>query len=700
MPVHLATRPTSTNEPKNTDANELENITHAGGDSPTIDLASAELDKTAQVKRAIERGTPHYFDDDDKILQKARDAMSAWGETFATENGINPLILRALLPEAITVEELLKLKAQKIIPFLEQFPVGTLKTVIHQLPAEILLELPDELLEKVIPKDQVSALKTSSMKDKLGGGFMQDVYKVGINLHEIRNGGFTPEEIGGHECNHGGMHALCRSLLTEEQRISAITDGLKEDITCGAPSVLSRLGFFELPHIPSPKMRDEVARYLGNIIESLGQNDERFRTEMDKTGDIAFETVRLTEKGKKDLLEIGRKYGDFLGLCDHNEESASLVLANLVETQLLRFYFAVGKNKIAENVQLTIPKEALDKLDPKRLEELRIEIQKSPKALEFAKKSTKRFQDGTEGNIKTQVRMGGFGGLSADDAVDYNFCHEETDCYLAGTRTELASQDLQEGRREKLEARKEVYELAKTYMELRRGLKIAPQDTVLVKQEYMFRTAKIKHETVMTELKEIMQSYISPLSNQTNGLSALVEEEAQIEARAGLAELTLDNNELGGKDGFHEMLQDLRAVRSKIKDHLSSQGQSSEQLDEFGKLLQEEERQHRNIIEMEKTLDKKCMNPRQKVTDKVLLDQLQVIEARIQELQQKARIQSLHSTFSINNNTGIISVTKRPATEDELITVFPELGQKLKDGKYTKVEGIFNAKDKIGRAHV
>lgn len=660
MPVHLAAGTTSI-----PDTNKLASVTQAENelgnvDSPMIDLASAELDKTAQVQRAVENGSPHYFDDDDKILQKAKDAMFAWAEIFATEKGINPLILRALLPEAVAVEELLKLKVQKVIPILEQLPVGTLKTIIPQLPAEILLELPDKLLEKVIPKDQVAALKTSGMKDKLGGGFAQDIYKIGVNLHKIRSGDFTPEEIGGHECNHGGMHALCRSLLTEEQRISAVVDGLKEDIICGAPSVLSRLGFFELPHIPSPKMRDEVARYLGNIIESLGQNDERFRTELDKSEDLTFETIRLTDKGKKDLLEIGKRHDDFLELCDHNEESASLVLANLIETQLLRFYFAVGKNEIAANVQLTIPTETLGELDPKRLEGLRIETQKSPKALEFAEESTKRFQDGMEGNIKAQARMGGFSGLSSDDAIDYNFCHEETDCYLAGTRTELASPDLQEGRREKLEARKEVYELAKTYMDLRKSLKVAPQDMALVKQEYKLRTAKIKHETVMTMLKEIMQSYIRPLSNQTNGLFELVEEEAQIKARVGLTVLKLDNNELGKKDGFHEMLQDLRLVRNKIKDHLSSQGQQSEQIGEFAKSLQQEEQLHRDIIEMEKTLDKRCMDPRQRVTDKVLLDQLQVVEARIQELQQKARIKSLHSTFPISYDTGPVIFREEP----------------------------------------
>ncbi len=604
----------------------------------------ATLKASASVSRVT--SSPYLGLNDEEILRECQAAANKWVEKLAKQIGIDPAKLQKLAPEIISLDQALKLKAAAMVPLLKELPESVRREIIPKLPLDILKGLPDDL----IPPEMREQIKgTDLFGQALGGAYILEGHKTGVAVHHIRTGVTNPYEFSAHEENHG-LCALLRSFLSEEELTVAVCEGLKDDITKGSTRVFSSTGIADLLYIPSTKMREEVTRFLEEVIQDSENENGRVRIELEQEGEAVTNNKRLTAKGQSELFAIAKRHPDFMCLFE-NEESAKLALSNLIETQLKRFDVAMGRISSSLPFKITIPDEILKSLPEEARSNLAEELQKSDAAKEFMRDSAGNFLKFLEGNLKFALNLQFHIPPSKADEIGYTLCSEERQSYLAGTVTEKDNDNVPGGRLEKLEAREKIYEpggLGEKYVDSLCELRVATQDPALVKEYNKLHVARVKYSETEREIKKIIKDdEVTALAGQNSTLGELIQREAQLRVQLAIASLKVDGYTLrrDSHEMYYESIRLLQQVRCQIRDTLASVSPQSKLLDRFSSLLEESDSGLRKIILLEASSDEKCLDPRSRVTDAGLLDRVAELEMKISTEQQKANIVSLINTF-------------------------------------------------------
>lgn len=579
-----------------------------------------------------------------EIRQRAEDSMVEWADKFSLRIGIRPAILRGLLPQVVTMNELVKIQADLISKKLLKTTPEMSKMIIKNLPLSIVENLSDEVRTYAFQGDELPVTNKADSGGKLGGGYDSNFHVTAIDPKVIYSGILTPEEIGAHEGHHA-INTLFRSLLCNEQRTNALIEGLANDITSGSKCVLSLYGIDELPFIPTREMRTEIAEFLSNVLRKLNDEESDYRLEpINLTdGEISIKVYRLSEKGKNEVVEIGKKYDGFMRLINNNEEDAKEVLTNLIEVQLSRFCLAQGLQPFGANFSLTMGADALGQLDQDAKEELQQAIKSSEKTFRFVYDSVKEFTECHNSNLRLQMKMHTGITPSKQDLIDYTFSSEEVFCNLAAISVDMDSLTIPRKKKRALKARVLLYEHGLQYAQDCRKLRIAKQDTNLVEQEYRLRAARAKYTKTYYDILYFTQEYLQPLSSNIPELNTLLVEEKELRSNASFSEKTLDSYKLRSSKhrDYFEALEKLNDLRKKIKAALLRNNFSPEHHKKYERLLLKEEEYLKAMKQLHETLDEDCLDPRKRVEDPTLVEDIKKKEELMRELNWEAFIPSL-----------------------------------------------------------
>ncbi len=638
------------------------------------DVLDGLLDRAEQagtlkkVSVARVQSSPNLSFTDEEIIRDCQESGNKWIERIAKELKLDPAKVLKLIPEIVSVDKALELKAAAMVPMLSSLPLGVLKGIIPKLPLDILKGLPEELVSKVLPREVIEQIKGAKFGDNVGGAYIFEIHKTGVAVHLVRAGFASASEFSAHEQNHA-LNALGRSFLTEEELAGAICKGLKDEITKGSTTVFSSIGFSELLYIPSSLMRQEIAQFLEETLLHLDSG--RVKVEREEEGETHIENKKLTEQGKEELFNIAKRHSDFMDLFE-DHDSAKLALSNLIETQLCRFDLVTGKLMPSFAMKITIPGQVFNGLPEQAKNEFREEFQGSEAAREFFKDSASNFLRLIEGNLKACLRIQSQSLPSVSEAIDYVLCPEESQCNFAGTVIEKDSASTPEYKIEMLQAREKIYEqggLGEQYVSSLRELRTAQQDPSMVKESNKLHVAKIRYSESDRELRNLIKSdEISSLLKTDMRLEELIQKEAQLRTSANQMDLQRDICKIGTfiDDKYHEARKLLHDVRCEIRDTLTQMSPQSKLLERFSELLGKNDLELKQIKTLEASLDEKCLDPKNRVMDQALLDRVTELENRIGVEQQKARISTLAVKFPIEYSGRLISSETREISFDEL----------------------------------
>lgn len=614
------------------------------------------------------QSSPNLSLTDEEIIRDCQESGNRWIERIAKELKLDPAKVLKLIPEIVSLDKALELKAAAMVPMLSSLPLGVLKEIIPKLPLDILKGLPEELVSKVLPREVIEQIKGAKFGDNVGGAYVFEVHKTGVVVHPIRAGRASASEFSAHEQNHA-LNALGRSFLTEEELASAICKGLKDEITKGATTVSSSIGFSELLYIPSSSMREEIAQFLEETL--LHPDSGRVKVEREEEGGTCIENKKLTEQGKEELFNIAKRHSDFMDLFE-DHDLAKLALSNLIETQLGRFDLVTGKLMPSFSMKITIPDQVFSGLPEQAKNEFREEFQKSEEAKEFFKDSASNFLRLIEGNLKVCLRIQSQSIPLASEVIDYALCPEESQCNFAGAVIEKDSACIPGDKIEMLQAREKIYErggLGEQYVTSLRELRVASQDPSMVKESNKLHVAKIRYSDSDREIRNLIKSdEITSLSKTDKRLEELIQKEAQLRTSASRMDIQRDTCKIGtfADDKYYEARKLLHDVRCEIRDALMQISPQSKLLDRLSELLEKNDLELKQIKALETSLDEKCLDPRNRVVDQVLLDKVAGLESRIGVEQQKAKISTLTIKFPVEYSGRLISSNTRSVPLDEL----------------------------------
>ncbi len=609
------------------------------GDNGQNNIGAREINLSAIGVAIISQITPFAYSTDEEIAVIVKDSMIKRACKVAQDLGIDPNKLIPLLPSIISTAELVKAQAQQVSVLLEQLPPDYCKELIKKIPTALLQELPESLLNKLFTPEELEAIKetkNTGTSDVAGGGFTPD-YKVSVNNQLIRSGKYSPYRIGAHEGNHA-IWALLRTLLTKEQIDVAVISQLKDEIINGSLRVLTGGGMRPLLYIPSSQMRSEIAEFVNDAINNLDKEDDKFKKETFREGQISLEMVRTSELGKNALFEIANKHKDFMNLCNNDEACAKLLLADLVDTQIFRFNLAIGAIPLLESTRLTLKDEVFNQLPQDKVQELRDAIQNSPKALNEIKDYAKNHLLCIEGNAKLQLKLSHGLTPSMDDVMDYEFCKEELECDLRAAELELSIPNLDIKTEDKLKSEIIYHEVGGKLIEYMKRVSIAEQDPQMVKMANEFNFIRLSHGELELDIKNIFKDFIEPIANEIPDLNNLIATETALRAQLSQIYIMQDSWFLKGKtqENIQTRLEIILNVRKTIVDLISKSDLVP--LDKVKKLNESLKNQETLLAKM-KTLREAfpegILNPLHRVKDPTLLASIEDTKDQIADLAQK-----------------------------------------------------------------
>lgn len=609
---------------------------------PTVKLRNRFLNPIFRL--ASSREVDYEKSSEAEIRQRAEDSMIEWADKFSLRVGIKPATLRKLLPRVVTMSELAKIQADLISKKLLKTTPEMSRMIIKNLAPSIAENLSGEVIAYAFQGGELPVVDTEDSGGKLGGGYDSSFHVTAIDPKVIHLGIMTPQEIGVHEGHHA-INTLFRSLLDKEQRANALIEGLANNITSGSKCVLSLYGVDELPFIPSREMRTEIAGFLSDILRKLnnGESDDRLEPINLKDGGINIKVYRLSEKGKNDIAEIGKKYDEFMRLVNSDEDDAKEILANLVEVQLSRFCLAQGLHSFGSNFSLTMGADALAQLDQDAKEELQQTLRSSERAFRFAYDSAKEFTECHNSNFRLQIKMNTGTTPSKRDLIDYTFSPEEVFCNLAAISVDIDSLTIPRKKKKVLKARVLLYEHGLQYAQDNQKLRVAKQDINLVEQEYRLRAARARYIKTYYDILYFTQEHLQPLSSNIPELNNLLVEEKGSRSNVSSSERILDSYKLRSKEhqDCFAAFEKLHNLRNKIKAALLRNDFSSAPYKEYERLLLQEEEHLKAMKQLHETLDENCLDPRERVKDQTLIDGIKKRGELMRELNWKAFIPSL-----------------------------------------------------------
>lgn len=565
------------------------------------------------------------------IIQQVTASVQWWAEKVADDIGISPLKLKILLPEVISLDQFAELKSDSLNKNMKKFSKRTLKNIVSNSPIEVRKKLSTELLEYAFPNRDVPKPSNVSIADTCDGAYTPEYHKIPICSMTAEHAKIGCRSIGAHEANHA-VNALLRSLLSKEKLKKALVESLQDEIKFGTTSILSMWEITELPYLPQEELREELAEFLGEIALALEGRDERLIIQTYRSGEFVWKIERVSTTGKGDLLKIAKKYKAFIELFD-NEDDAILVLASLIEIQLSRFNLALGKhnNPLCNELASTINESAFCCLSSQNVQELKREIENSPKAMQFAMTSAKDFLQ-LINSFKFQLKKRVGSDPTFSDMVDYFFCPEEASCNLASFQALSTEPDIP-NLEQMLQELALYFESGKEYFSLQKHLRITLQDSKLVRQENKLRISKIKYFEILWKINNLMEENILPIAESIPQLKPTLEEEARYGALINVSLAKMDKTKLTSEehDEYHFYINKLRSTRLKIVDLLMRLDILADKVKELKLLLEEEGKIHEELKHLEPTLDERCLDPRKRVIDTTILDKIDSIEGLIKE---------------------------------------------------------------------
>ncbi len=609
------------------------------GENGQNNIGAREINLSAIGAALIGRTTPFAHSTDEEITVIVKDSMIKRASKVAQDLDIDQNKLIPLLPPIISTAELVKAQAQQVSVLLEQLPPDYCKELLKKMPTALFQELPESLLKKLFTPEELQAIKETNntgATDVAGGGFTPD-YKVSVNNQLIRSGKYSPYRIGAHEGNHA-IWALLRTLLTKEQINDAVISQLKDEITNGSLRVLTGGGMRPLLYIPSPQMRNEIAGFVSDAINNLDKEDDRFKKETFREGQISLEMVRTSELGQNSLLEIANKHKDFMNLCNNDEECAKLLLADLVDTQIFRFNLATGAIPLLESTRLTLKDEVLNQLPQDKIQELRDAIQSSPKALNEIKDYAKNHLLCLEGNAKLQLKLSRGASPSMDDVMDYEFCKEELECDLRAAEIELSIPNLDIKAEDKLKSEVIYHEVGGKLIEQMKRVSIAEQDPQMIKMANEFNFVRLSHGELELDIKNILKDFIEPIANEIPDLNNLIATETALRAQLSQKYIMQDSCFLKGEtqEDIQTHLEEILNVRKSIVDLISkSDLVPQDKVNKLNESLKNQETLLAKMKTLRETFPEGILNPLHRVKDQSLLKSIEDTKDQIADCAQK-----------------------------------------------------------------
>ena len=601
---------------------------------------------------------PYRDASNETIRQLTEEAVRAWTGTVAEKLEINPELIEPLLPRIVSCDEMMRLRAECFEREMLKMFTGAKKELIRSLPHEMKYYFSQTTLALAYGPDEIALIKRKKPPVvNLLGGYMSKFYVLAVNEDGVRSGQMSPFELGAHEGNHG-LCALFRSLLTEEDLNSEIITGLKEEITNGAIYTFGDAFKTHPLYIPSSNMRNKVAAFLEELIRN-GKNDDRVSAEVFDDNGLVFEVPKLNEKGKHELLEIAKKYSDFMETCSEKDSTAVSVLSNLVNRQMLRFGLAKGILPIQSEYSVRINQDVFEKLPKDKIDKLREALYSSPKAKEFALSAAKNLLSMVEGNGGFQAKQ--HLGLTPNltEAVMYTFCPEEQDCYKAGAVCGLAGEPTPESE-VRLHATLELFDLGKKYVEKLQTVSVSPQDLQSVKKSTELLAVRIEHSEKLRTIEKIIDTEISLLKSRIPNLSELLKEEQAIRYKHQKYFIASDEFMSPGEQ---ERLNDLQEIRLKIQDLLEN---NQIHCKHFVEALKEEKEFYETIKSLQEGVKAEDVNPVKRCLDENLISELRALEKQMAEKQKIARMPALENIFRPECLGKTVVVTEGEIDESEL----------------------------------
>ena len=445
---------------------------------------------------------------DEEIIfqEKIKKSMSGLAEKVATELGMDPSKLKALLPEVVHLNEIKM--AFLNTPSSRQYFKALPTSVLENYPRQMLELLPDDLKNELFPNGIPKHIKDGP-KPNEGGGYIARYHKVGFVPAAIKNRQNTPEEIGIHEGYHA-INAILRTLLVKEYNHlfkDALLDEIHDGIHNGRPTLsLSANGFFEQrPFIPSASLREKIADFTISIIINLDKSDPRLIRTQKIINQTRLNIIKLSDEGVEELmsyLDLVDKHKDFISIFDREENAAIKIIAKFIEDEIFRYIYMTD-NFSHDNEQmhtLSIP----DSIISPHL--ARHPLILSQQGIEFAYQSTRNFPALFEGNNKISLKIASRNMPNTDDKLSYAFASEEIACQKAtivnpNKDTETASVN---------EARLKIYELGETLLQLKQKAHVSPCNLKHLKDHYKVLLTSIE----LLELSEDLQEAFANLKEK------------------------------------------------------------------------------------------------------------------------------------------------------------------------------------------
>ena len=611
-PVQSINKKTSP-PPNPADMDRLEDLQTAGnGNKPQLtaevaneDQAEANLPDLAELNRIaspIKVKIITNKSSDEEILERARTAMYKYADEFAEKLGLDKDKVRKILPEP-----------------------------------------------KIMEKDKQS--KSSNV-----GTYNTNDHTIELNPKGFLNSDCTPEGIAVHEANHA-VEAALRTCLGLNRVKKIFLSVVCSEIINGTTGLISNgISSFQPPVISAREMRKEIAGFLFKLINKPDETPGLTETHTIQLHEERFEFRKLTDKGIKELgdklkQKIPEDYKAFLDYFRGDEESALYTLRRYIDANIFRYNLSFnsssfyGSSVIPENV-------------------MKIDLELTPKAKEFALNSAEGFLSLFEGNYLYQFAES-IGGLSKDTALGYTFAPEEVRCKRIEINAELEIAKSPE-EVEKLNARAKAYDLGEKLMALRRNMSLAPRDS----EKY---SVLLTHHVLGGKSHDIAQRLdfsfadladdLEQCGKITQDRTLKSKEQLSLEENFGkfLALHNLINSFLvrgnPDLDKFKEIAKESsNALRQVAAIYSSLISGKQEKINKFLKIVEEKERANislmESVLEVKKRTDFSLDRPETLLDKSVdenntLVQNIKKIEKEISELLPKAKISTLKITIDL-----------------------------------------------------
>jgi hypothetical protein len=566
--------------------------------------------------------------DKEVIISAMEISMKAWASTVCERLGLDINIVEPLLPKLVDSSEITRLQANDINTHLVKVSPEKQELVLKSLPEYLLPCLPEETLKVAFTDSEIEQIKLSPADNPhIAAAYYSSTHIIGFNEKNIIQAGeISGPELGAHEMNHG-LNSLFRSMLSPKDLEKSVIEGLKDEIVNGSLGGIGLISRGYPTFIPDIGMRSE----LGNLFEELAQNkdDERLFIDEFKDGSVKIDIPKLSDKGKAFVLDIAKRHPAFMELCSNDETTAISLLSRMFIDLLFKFNMANGQITSGAP-SITLKEELLGSLPSHEREELKKAIYANPPALEFAKNSARKYSEVQQSGILIPHITN-----SPVLYIQYAFCNEEIESYIAGAASKLATGDNNTEEIGRLSTTIDLFNTGKEYVEKLRSLSLLPQNLELAKHRMHLIALRHEHSEELRKIELFIEKEVNPLSTTMHELENAEQDDKRF--RHPIEHSSSFKGSIIISEYNEEKYSELRQHRDSILECLRKNGHPCQELTEA---TEKEKQLFGEIKKAQEGLTEADFYPTACINDEAILKEVEDLEKKLIEIQRTAQFHS------------------------------------------------------------